>query len=286
VKPRDLLFTLLAMLIWGLNFPISKIGVTELPPIMMMGLRFALVALILCPFMPLPRDKLRDILAIAVLLGGFHFSLMFTGISRVESATAAILSQSQVPFAALLGALVFKDRLTLRLLGGMLLAFVGVALVAGEPRFGSDPWPILMILAAAFVWAVANLFFKRIGQIHPFALTGWMAFFAAPQLFLTSFLLEHGQEAALAGAGWRAYAALLYNAIMVTIVSYGFWYPLVRKYPMSFLMPFTLLVPVIGVLAGVALLGERLTWQMILGGVATLSGVAVIAIRPPPKPAR
>jgi O-acetylserine/cysteine efflux transporter len=71
----------------------------------------------------------------------------------------------------------------------------------------------------------------------------------------------------------------------VTIVSYGFWYPLVRKYPMSFLMPFTLLVPVIGVLAGVAILGDDLTWQMILGGIATLAGIAVIALRAP-KPAR
>jgi O-acetylserine/cysteine efflux transporter len=233
--------------------------------------------------MPFPREKAFDLLAIAVLLGGFHFSLMFTGISRVESATASILSQSQVPFAALLGAAFYKDRLTKRLLGGMLLAFIGVALVAGEPRFGSDPWPILMILAAAFVWAVANLFFKRIGDIHPFALSGWMAFFAAPQLFLTSFFLERGQEAALVSADWKAYGALLYNAIVVTIISYGFWYPLVRKYPMSFLMPFTLLVPVIGVLAGVMMLGDRLTWQMMLGGLATLTGVAVIALRGPAR---
>jgi O-acetylserine/cysteine efflux transporter len=283
VKRRDLLLTLVVMLLWGFNFPISKIGVTELPPIMMMGLRFSIVALLLCPFMPFPREKLFDLLAIAVLLGGFHFSLMFTGISRVESATASILSQSQVPFAALLGAAFYKDRLTKRLLGGMLLAFVGVALVAGEPRFGSDPWPILMILAAAFVWAVANLFFKRIGDVHPFALSGWMAFFAAPQLFVTSFFLEHGQEAALASADWKAYGALLYNAIVVTIISYGFWYPLVRKYPMSFLMPFTLLVPVIGVLAGVMMLGDRLTWQMMLGGLATLAGVAVIALRGPAR---
>jgi O-acetylserine/cysteine efflux transporter len=271
------------MLLWGFNFPISKIGVTEVPPIMLMGLRFSIVALLLCPFMPFPREKLFDLLAIAVLLGGFHFSLMFTGISRVESATASILSQSQVPFAALLGAAFYKDRLTKRLFGGMLLAFVGVALVAGEPRFGSDPWPILMILAAAFVWAVANLFFKRIGDVHPFALSGWMAFFAAPQLFVTSFFLEHGQEAALASADWKAYGALLYNAIVVTIISYGFWYPLVRKYPMSFLMPFTLLVPVIGVLAGVMMLGDRLTWQMMLGGLATLAGVAVIALRGPAR---
>jgi O-acetylserine/cysteine efflux transporter len=283
VKRRDLLLTLVVMLLWGFNFPISKIGVTELPPIMMMGLRFSIVALLLCPFMPFPREKLFDLLAIAVLLGGFHFSLMFTGISRVESATASILSQSQVPFAALLGAAFYKDRLTKRLFGGMLLAFVGVALVAGEPRFGSDPWPILMILAAAFVWAVANLFFKRIGDVHPFALSGWMAFFAAPQLFVTSFFLEHGQEAALASADWKAYGALLYNAIVVTIISYGFWYPLVRKYPMSFLMPFTLLVPVIGVLAGVMMLGDRLTWQMMLGGLATLAGVAVIALRGPAR---
>jgi O-acetylserine/cysteine efflux transporter len=284
VKPTDLALTLAVMLLWGLNFPVSKIGLAELPPILMMGMRFGLVALLLCPFMPLPREKLGHILVIAVLLGGFHFSLMFTGLSRIDASAAAILTQSQVLFSTLLGMLVYRDRLTRRLLVGMLLAFLGVVLVAGEPRFGSDPWPIAMILAAALVWALSNLVFKRIGAIHPFALSGWMAFFAAPQLFALSWVLETGQSAAIDAAGWRAWAALLYNAVVVTIISYGLWYPLIRKYPMSFLMPFTLLVPVVGVLSSVIVLGERMTWQMALGGVATIAGIATIALRGPARP--
>jgi O-acetylserine/cysteine efflux transporter len=285
VKPADLALTIGVMLLWGLNFPIAKLGLAELPPILMMALRFALVALLLCPFMPLPRDKLGGILVVAVLLGGFHFSLMFTGLSRIDASAAAILTQSQVLFSTLLGIVVYRDRLSRRLVAGMLLAFLGVALVAGEPRFGSDPWPILMILGAALVWALANVAFKRIGAIHPFALSGWMAFFAAPQLCLTSWVLESGQSTAVAAADWRAWAALLYNAVVVTIISYGMWYPLVRKHPMSFLMPFTLLVPVVGVLSSVLILGDRVTWQMAAGGLATIAGIAIIALRAPaPRP--
>jgi O-acetylserine/cysteine efflux transporter len=283
VKPLDLLLTLAVMVIWGINFPVAKLGVAELPPILMMGLRFSLVALLLCPLRPLPREKLGSILLVAVLLGGLHFPMMFTGLSRTDAAAASILSQSQVPFATLLAALVFKDRLSLRLWIGMAVAFAGVVLIIGEPRFGSDPWPIALILAAAFVWSLANLVFKRIGEIDPFALSGWSAFFSAPQLFLISWLLERGQQQAVAAAGWRAWAAIAYAAIGVTIVSYGMWYPLVRKYPMSLLMPFTLLMPVIGVASSMWALGEPLTPLMLLGGVLTLAGVAIIVLRAKPR---
>jgi O-acetylserine/cysteine efflux transporter len=281
VKPLDLLLTLAVMLIWGVNFPISKIGVSELPPILMMGIRFSLVALLLCPLRPLPRDKLGAILLVALLLGGLHFPMMFTGLSRIDAAAASILSQAQVPFAALLAALVFKDRLTLRMWIGMAVAFGGVVLVAGEPRFGHDPWPVFLILGAAFVWSLANLVFKRIGEIDPFALSGWSAFFSAPRLFVISWLLEDGQQAAVRQADWRAWGAILYAAVGVTIVSYGMWYPLVRKYPMSLLMPFTLLMPIIGVGSSMLALGEPLTPLMLLGGVLTITGVGIIVLRRP-----
>jgi O-acetylserine/cysteine efflux transporter len=274
------------MAIWALNFPISKLAFSEFPPILFMAVRFALVALLICPFRRLPLAKLRPIVLVSVTLGTFHFGLMFTGLSRTDAATAALLVQSQVPFAALLAAFFFKDRVTPRLLAGMLIAFLGVALIAGEPRFNGDPWPALMILAAAFAWAVANLQFKQIGAIDGFALSGWMALFAAPQLFCISLLIERHQFFAVTHAGWRGWGGIVFGAVAVTILSYGMWYPLMRKYPVNQVMPFTLLVPALAVGASYLILGELLDWQALVGGLATLAGVAVIVLRRAPAPVR
>ena len=225
MRPRDALLALLVMLLWALNFPISKLALTEFPPILFIAVRFAAVALLVCPFRRLPSGKAVPILLVSVTLGTFHFGLMFTGLSRLDAATASLLIQSQVLFAALLAVVVFKDRLTPRMLAGMALALVGVALIAGQPRFGSDPMPVLMILAASFAWAVANLQFKSIGPIDGLALSGWSACFACPQLVVLSLLLERDHGAAIVGSGWLGWGGVAYGAVVVTIVSYGIWYP-------------------------------------------------------------
>jgi len=291
IRPADIAAAILVAALWGLNFPVMKLGLGELPPLLLMALRFALVALLLCPLRRLPREKLGAILLLSITLGSLHFSLMFSGVAGIDAATAALLSQSQVPFATLLAAIFLKDRLTVRAAIGMAVAAAGLVLIVGEPRFTrSDAVPICLVLVASFVWAVGNVQIKRLGAVDSFAANGWIAFFAAQQLLILSLLLERDHVAVLRNASWVAYAAVAYAAIAITIGSYALWYRLMRRYPVSTVMPFTLLVPVFGVLASMAMLGNRMSWQGMLGGVATLLGVAVIVLRrrqprPPLRPA-
>jgi O-acetylserine/cysteine efflux transporter len=240
---------------------------------------------LLCPWRRLPRDKLVQILLLSVSLGSLHFSLMFSGLQRVDASLASLLMPIQVPIGAVLAAIVFRDRLTPRLLAGMAIAFAGIYVIVGAPRAGNDPGAIALIIGAAFVWAVANIQFKFIGTVDPFALSGWIGFFAAPQLLLVSLFLEQDQLAVLGAAGWRGFGAVAYNAVVVTIVSYALWYPLMRRYPVSLMMSFTLLMPLIAVLASMLVLGETVSARVALGGLATLAGVGVIILRREPAPA-
>lgn len=278
---RDLGIVLLIVVVWGLNFPVAKLGFTELPPILLTAFRFALVALLLVPFVPRPTGRYRQMLLLGTVLGGVHFSLMFIGLSRLDSATVAIASQLTVPFAALLAAIVFQDYLGWRRTLGMAVAFGGVAVMAGEPRILADPWPLLWVVAGAFAWAVANIQVKRLGPIDGLVLNGWMAAFAAPQLFLVSWLVEGDSWSRAATAGFAGFGSVLYMAVLVTILGYGLWYRVLRTYPVNLVMPYTLLVPVIGVAAGIGLLGEPLSWPIVVGGGATLVGVAIIVWRRP-----
>jgi O-acetylserine/cysteine efflux transporter len=281
VRPLHLAVFVGIMAIWGVNFAVAKIGLEQLPPILMMALRFGLVALALGPFVTPPRGRFRPILLISVSLGLLHFSLMFTGLAGIDAATAAIAIQLQVPFAALLAAIFFKDRFGWRRALGMAIAFDGVALIAGEPRLAGSYLALTLVVLAACIWSVANIQIKLLGEIDGMVLNAWVAIFATPQLVAASLLLEDGQWAALTTADWRAWASVLYQSVLVFGLGYGVWYRLLRRYRVNQTMPFLLLVPVFGVASGVTFLGERLTAAFALGGLLTVAGVGIIVLRRP-----
>lgn len=272
---------LLVMATWGLNFVVAKWGMAEFPPLFLMFFRFTIVALLLVPFAKFPRGKLMPIAALSVTLGIFHFPMMFTGVNGVDAATASLAAQAQVPFSSLLAAVLFKDKLGWRRALGMSGSLAGIVVIAGEPRLGDALPSLLMILAASFAFAIANMQMKTIGAVDGFAVNGWMALFAAPQLLILSLLLEHGQMEALTHSSLWGWGAILYTALGATILAYGLWYPLLRRYDVNQTMPFLLTVPVFGVLAGVLLMGDPVTPNLAIGGLLTIGGVAIIVKRRP-----
>ena len=281
IRPLHIFLFVFIAMIWGFNFAVAKIGLAQLPPIFMMSMRWALVGLLLAPFVKLPRGRWRPILLVSFTLGFLHFAMMFTGLRDVDAATAAIAIQLQVPFAALLAAIFFNDKLGWRRGLGMAVAFVGVAIIAGEPRLAGSYIPLALVIVAACIWSVANIQIKMMGEVDGMTLNAWVGVFAAPQLAIASFILEDGHGAALAAADWRAAMSVIYQAVAVVIVGYGGWFWLLRRYAVNQVMPFMLLVPGLGVLSGVLVLNERLTPALIVGGLLTVLGVAIITfIRP------
>jgi O-acetylserine/cysteine efflux transporter len=278
-----MLMALIVMVIWGFNFAVAKFGLREFSPMFLMCLRFAGVAVVLLPFVRVPWGQMKEIFILSVLLGSLHFPLMFTGLTGVDAATASIAIQLQVPFSSILAAILYRDKLGWKRGLGMAISFAGVIVIAGEPRELDNTFYLGLVIVAALVFSIVNIQIKRIGNINGFTLNGWMAVMAAPQLFIATLLMEDGQWEQMLSATWIGWLSIAYMAVMVTIVSYLMWYPLVRKYPVNQTMPWTLLAPVFGVISGIVVLGEPMTPAMVVGGALTLVGVAVIVIRKAPK---
>jgi O-acetylserine/cysteine efflux transporter len=278
---RDSGLAVLVMAIWGYNFVVAKTGLTELPPIFMMGLRFAFSAALLVPFVAMPRGRMKEIAALSVVLGAAHFSMMFTGLKTIDASTAAIAIQLQVPFSALLATVLLNDPPGWRRMAGIAVAFGGVVLIAGEPRFAGNLWALGLVIGAAFVWAVGNIQVKQMGRIDEMALLAWMSVMAAPQLFLLSWMLEDGQFAAAQAATWRGWGAVAYQAVAVVAISYGIWYRLLGRHSVNAAVPYTLLVPVFGVASAAIWLDETLTARIVIGGAITIVGVTIIILRRP-----
>lgn len=281
VPPLHLLAFLGVMIVWGFNFAMVKWGLLDFPPILMTALRFTLVAAVLVPFVPRPRGRWREVALVSVTLGFLHFALMFTGLHGIDAATAAIAIQLQVPFAALLAAIFFKDRIGWRRALGMAIAFAGVAIIAGEPRLSGSYLSLALVIAAALIWAVSNIQVKALHDVSGWTIAGWMSLLAVPQLLLCSFLLEDGQVAAIRTASWLGWSAVVYNGLAVMVLGYGVWYWLLKRHPVNVAMPFTLLLPIFGAASGVFALGERLTAGLLIGGGLTVVGVGIIILRRP-----
>ena len=280
-RPLDLAFLLLIMLIWGVNFPIAKLAVIELPPILMMALRLTLVALLLLPFAPLPHGNWRKIMSLALVMGVLHFSVLFTGIKGVDSATAALAIQLQVPFASLLAVVFLNDRIGWRRAIGLALAFGGVAVLSGEPRLEGNYFSLALVILGAFFWAAASIIMKTLDKVSGWTINAWMSAIAAPQLFIASWLLEDNQIDALTNTGFNGWFGVIWMGTVALIFAYGLWYKLLRRYQVNQVMPFTLLVPVFGVTASVLLLGDPVTANLLFGGVLVITGVAVVLLRRP-----
>jgi O-acetylserine/cysteine efflux transporter len=281
--PHHLALMLLVQLLWGVNFAVAKFGLDEFAPIFFVALRFSLVAVLLVFVVGLPRrSMLKKLLPLSATMGVMHFTLIFLGMRNLDAATSSIAVQLQTPFAAIMAAFFLDEKLGWRRIAGMIVAFAGVLLIAGEPRFSENPWPLLAVIAAALVWAAGNIQVKALGDsIDAVTLNGWIAILAAPQLLIASWLIEGPRWHQLVEASAVSWIALLFQAIVIAIFTYWIWYNMMRRYPVNQVMPFTLLLPMIGVAAGALMRDEAVTWQMIVGGLATVVGVGIIVLRRP-----
>jgi O-acetylserine/cysteine efflux transporter len=274
------MLALTTMLLWGLNFSVAKLALAEFPPILLSALRFTLVALILLPFVPRPK-RIRPIIELAVTLGLLQFPMVFFGLTRLDASTASIVLQLQVPLGVVMAAILLGEKLSWRHGLGMAIAFAGVALIAGAPRLEANRIGLIFLLIAATAWGFSTVQLKKLGPIDPFVLNGWLGLFVAIELTVLSLAIEGSPLGHIAAATWRGWSGLLYTGLISTIVAFGLWAKLVARYSVSQTLPFMLTVPLFAIVGGIVLNGDRMTADIIAGGLLTLVGVGLIVVRLP-----
>ncbi len=283
LSPVDILLGISVALIWGMGVVFAKAAIFHFPPILLMAFRFTLTALVLVWFVRPPLGQLMKIFWIALISAALQYSLTFTGLAGVDVSVAALVVQTEVPFLIIIGAVALKEKPGLRKWIGTAIAFIGVGLIAGEPRLGGAWLSLLMVIGGAFTWAVGQAMVRTLKDIDGLTLTAWIAVFASPQLFVMSYIFEGDHVNAVISANWIVWSAVVYLGLIMTAVGYGIWYSLVRKHPVSLVAPFLLLLPVFSIIGGVMVLNERLTTQTVIGGVIVIAGVAFILLERKPK---
>ena len=282
MKISDIFAAIFVAIIWGMGFIIAKAGMSHFSPILLMALRFTLTAACLIWFYRPPLSLFRKLFWISLVSAAIQYSLTFNGVKGIDASTAALLVQLEVPFGLIMAWLFLGDRISVKQLIGIVVAFSGAVLIIGEPRLSGDLIYAFMVIAGAFTWSVGQIMVKKLGNIGGFMLITGVAIFAAPQLFLASFLFETEQWQQIQTANLAAWSSVIYLGLVMTALGYALWYRLIGLYDVNQVMPFLLLLPVTSVIGGIVFLGESLTLKIAIGGLMALTGVAFITIQRSP----
>lgn len=281
---RDFLLLVAVCLIWALNNVLSKIIVDNwaIPPLFYAAIRFALVALVMLPWLlPMPRPAWR-IVAIAILLGGGNFGFLFVGLQTASPSAAAIVLQLSAPFTVLLSVLILNERVHWRRGLGILLTLAGVLVVTWRPHGIGLSAGLWFVAAAAFSSAAGAVLMKQVGEVAPFRFQAWVATVSVAGLGLASALLEQGQWAAATLVGWPFVGALLFTALVVSVGAHSTYYYLIGRHEANLLAPLMLMTPLATIGLGVLITHDHFDARMALGAAIAMAGVLVVVVRRKP----
>ncbi len=281
---KDGLLALLVVVVWGLNFVVIKVGLHNMPPLMLAGLRFLLVAFPAIFFVARPKIPLSLLLGYGLTISFGQFAFLFSAIKfGMPAGLASLVLQAQAFFTIVLGAFAFGERLQGKQRVGIALAVFGVLVLIEASLNGQHVTMLgfMLTLAAALSWACGNIFNKKIMQHESrppvMSLVVWSALIPILPFFLASLVLDGPGLIvhSLIAIDMTTILSLVYLAFVATIVGYGIWGALLGRYETWRVAPLSLLVPVVGLASAAVLLDETLSGLQLIGALLIMAGLYI-----------
>ena len=279
MNTKQIFLALIVPITWGFGYALTKIGMDQFTPLLLMSLRFGIAGLILVWFTKPPWGFMRELFIIAFIGSTIQYGFTYYGLKGIDVSTASILVQLEGPILALLSTLILKERLGWPRAIGMGLAFTGVVVIVGEPRLSDSLDSVALVITGAVFWAIAQIMISRLKSLSGVTILAWVAIIATPQMLLISLIIEEGQWEAIKTANFVDWSIVFYLSFIMTVIGYSIWYHLLRICGVSKISPFLMLLPVTSIIAGIVLLNEQFTLAMGIGGLLVMTGVASTLIK-------
>ncbi len=285
---RSLMLLALLTAVWGLNWPIIKIGVSQLPPLWFRAIGLVLGTMLVGAVVVMrggslrvPRGARSRIALLALPNIVVWYSLVTVAMTALPAGRAAILAYTMPVWAALIGVVVYRERPDARVVVGIVSAACGVVLmIAGDwVALRAHPVGVELILLAAASWAWGTHLFRRASlALDTMTVTFWMMLCGSVVLLAASAVAE--------GARWRVphgveWLPILFNAVAVITIGNAIWFGIARTLSPTMAGLSSMLIPVVGVFSGMALLGEVPSWRdwLALALVCVAVGAALLPKR-------
>jgi drug/metabolite transporter (DMT)-like permease len=254
-------------LVWGCNWPVLKLGVTELAPLTFRTLTLPFAALGMGLVSKWSGDSIMIPRAwwgrVAILsffnIAGWNAFVLF-GVQQLPAGRSAILAYTMPIWATLIAMVVLHERLNGRKVIGLGLGMAGMAVLLGDSlrHLGSAPLGAFLILIAAILWACGTVLLRKWKPPIPQnTLSAWMMFMGWVPLGLLAPFFETRPWSYVLDISGAAWFAVFYNVLLAGTVAHWAWFKLARTLPVAVSSLSSLSVPVVGVFAGMLFLGER-----------------------------
>jgi O-acetylserine/cysteine efflux transporter len=280
VPTRDRLLAALVAVLWGCNFLAIHATIEHFPPLFAGALRFFVIAVPTVLLVPWPKVKARWLIGYGLGFGTLQFAFLFVGMDiGMPTGLASLVLQASAPFTVLLGAVLLREKVSLRQFTGITLAVAGMVAIAWHRAEYAALLPVVLTLLGALSWAAGNLCARQAQPQNPLHLTLWMSVVPPLPMFTLSMAFEGPTEQweALStlgtAGGLTALGGLAYIVLIGTVVGSGIWTTLMRRNPAGVVAPFSLLAPVVGMTLAFLLLDERPAVVEIVAGVVVVTGV-------------
>lgn len=275
---NHLCLALLVVVIWGLNFIFVKFALQDLSPLLLCAVRFLLASVPAIFFIKRPAAPFRIIAAYGLFMFALQFALLFIGMKvGMQPGLASLLMQVQVFFSMFFAAIFIGEIPGLWQIIGALVSFTGIGLVGMHLESNGSLLGFILVIAAAATWGLGNLITKKVHNINMIALVVWGSFVAFLPMTLLSLIFEgpHSWVNSYQHLTWLGINSTLYIVYASTWIGYGVWNWLISRYPVAIIVPFTLLVPVVGILSAIIILGEPFESWKLIAGILVISGLCI-----------
>ena len=280
MRPAHLAFALLISTLWGFNLVAVKIGVDHLEPFLFSVLRFLLLLVLLLPWLKPVPGQMGRILFIGAAGGLVHFSLFFLGLRLADQVAAvAVLTQLYIPIGLILAVAFLGERIGWRRSLGLAAAFGGVLVIGFDARVARYLDAVILLVIANVFLATSQVLMRGLREVPVLTLQAWTAAVALPGMLALSLMLEDGQMSLLRKLDWRVAGAVVYAALIGSLLGHGGTYFLLKRYPVNMVSPMLLLTPVFAAIAAIAVLGDVISGQIVIGSAITIAGLLVITLR-------
>ncbi|MBB2905373.1 O-acetylserine/cysteine efflux transporter [Rhizobium sp. RAS22] len=273
-----ILLALVTVFLWGFNFVVIKIGVNDMPPLFLTGVRYLFAAVPLVFFLPRPNVPWRHRIVYGMAMGFVQFGLLYPAIKLgLPAGLASLVMQSQAFFTLALAVVFLGERPLPSQILGAIIAFGGLAVIGVERMTAAALVPLLMGVGSAIAWACGNIVNRRIGQVNAVSFVAWTSLVPVLPLILLSLVVE-GPRAIVDGvvnATPTMAFVVIYMAYGATIVGAGIWSYLLLRYPAGTVAPFSLLVPVVGFISAYLAFAEHITVFEVAGAALVILGLAL-----------
>lgn len=295
---KDLALALLVVTVWGANFTVIRLGLDGVPPMLLAALRFVLAALPAVLFVRPPAVDLRYWVIYGLTVGVGQFACLFYAMHiGMPPGVASVVLQSQALFTLAFAAAILREPISPARLTGVGVAAAGLYLV-GRTGSGSDavvilPAALLLTVAAAAFWGASNIVVRKAAasaasagrRLDMLGLVVWSSLVPPVPLLLLAAALDAPETLAgtVANLDGISLLAIAYLAFGATLFGFGTWSRLLSKHPASQVAPFSLLVPVAGLLTARIVLGEQLSTLQWGGCVLVMAGVLISTLVGSPR---